>query len=364
MPELEHAPRASAHAEFAAATWAALWLLQSPFPPGLPVTFHSDNMDVVQTAQGGTVAEPMRQARALLDGICKILRLKRNFTWEHVHGHQADPLNEMVDTVARLYSLGLLPPPSLPPHLDLLREQEHSLAWLWLECLPQQQRALFPPAHDVILEGPGPSRVTLRDLLPEGQAAHATPMPLDPRLNLRLATANILSLTPASRLSKRARLTGVAVKGRLHQLALSFQQASLDFIGMQETRVTASGSGKRLVPPYAVFLSTSQPTTHAGGCALWVNISRPIIPNAEGVPTYPLMVKSIRIMHQSPRILAATLSQMGIRFNVLVAHAHHSGKPNSEQLEWWHLLRHVHDHVLPQPVRTIVLIDANAALGE
>ena len=76
------------------------------------------------------------------------------------------------------------------------------------------------------------------------------------------------------------------------------------------------------------------------------------------------MVKSIRIVHQSPRILAATFSQMGIRFNVLVAHAHHSGRPASEQLEWWHLLRHVHDHVLPQPVRTLVLIDANAALGE
>ena len=116
MPELEHSTRISAKAEFAAATWAALWLLQAPFPPGLPITFHSDNMDVVSTAQGGTVAEPLRQSRALLDGVCKILRLTRNFSWVHVHGHQADPLNEMVDTVARLYSLGLLPPlsPSAP----------------------------------------------------------------------------------------------------------------------------------------------------------------------------------------------------------------------------------------------------------
>eukprot|EP00959_Pyramimonas_sp_CCMP1952_P143809 3010836-Pyramimonas_sp.AAC.1 len=62
-------------------------------------------MDVVSTAQGGTVAEPLIEHKSRLDSLCKVLGRKRRFTWQHVHGHKADPLNEMVDTVARLYSL-------------------------------------------------------------------------------------------------------------------------------------------------------------------------------------------------------------------------------------------------------------------
>eukprot|EP00959_Pyramimonas_sp_CCMP1952_P384005 8047899-Pyramimonas_sp.AAC.1 len=65
------ATRVSAKAEFDAATWAALWALQSPFPPAVPLTFHSDNMDVVATAQGGTVAEPLMEHRSRLDSLCK-----------------------------------------------------------------------------------------------------------------------------------------------------------------------------------------------------------------------------------------------------------------------------------------------------
>ena len=76
IPELAGHPLKSACAEFTAAQWAALWLLQAPLDVNISIDIFSDNMDVVTTSQGGTVDYPLVQERSLLDSLSKVLASK------------------------------------------------------------------------------------------------------------------------------------------------------------------------------------------------------------------------------------------------------------------------------------------------
>ena len=49
----------SPRAEFAAAHWAAIWLFQANIGNNVRIELFSGNMDVVSTADGGTVAGPL-----------------------------------------------------------------------------------------------------------------------------------------------------------------------------------------------------------------------------------------------------------------------------------------------------------------
>ena len=103
--------------------------------------------------------------------------------------------------------------------------------------------------------------------------------------SLTLASANLLSLAPASKISERSRLTGVAIKGRLRQLASAFQRAPLAIISMQETGVSEHGAGKRRIPLYLAILSEPQVPSREGGCALRLRAGAPIFLNSKGVPS-------------------------------------------------------------------------------
>ena len=95
----------SAPAEFSAALWFVCWLLQSPEHVRCkPFTVYTDNVMVVKAANFGSTFPYCGDLPVLLDGLIKLARVTTQVTWKHVHGHSADPLNELADTLATLAS--------------------------------------------------------------------------------------------------------------------------------------------------------------------------------------------------------------------------------------------------------------------
>eukprot|EP00959_Pyramimonas_sp_CCMP1952_P026957 565999-Pyramimonas_sp.AAC.1 len=100
----------SGAAEFQAALWLVLWLLQAEQRfRDLPIEVFTDNILVVATAAGGTRYGSCGEFPRIFDGTLKLLRQNTRLVWKHVLGHNANPLNELADTIARLASMGIAP---------------------------------------------------------------------------------------------------------------------------------------------------------------------------------------------------------------------------------------------------------------
>eukprot|EP00959_Pyramimonas_sp_CCMP1952_P331543 6942658-Pyramimonas_sp.AAC.1 len=95
----------SSPAELHAALEFVCWLLQAPsIYRSRRITARSNNMMVVETAAGCVLCRSCGPLPILLDSLVKLARVRTVITWLHVPGHAAYPMNELVDTIARLVS--------------------------------------------------------------------------------------------------------------------------------------------------------------------------------------------------------------------------------------------------------------------
>ena len=145
------------------------------------------------------------------------------------------------------------------------------------------------------------------------QAAPQASASQDVRLQLRVATANVLSLGPEGH--KAAAAAGLVETGRTAQLQDSFASQGIQMCGLQETR-TKDDAVVQLSRYYAVNSAcTSQ---GHNGCALWVATGSPF--EMDGAP-HMLRPASVSVVFSYPTALLVAMCIGPVRIHVLVAHA-------------------------------------------
>ena len=102
-------------------------------------------------------------------------RSASTFDAAHVAGHNADPWNELADTLATLVAMELFVfQPFLPSSWRESLPSRHDLAWAWLDLVVDPyERSQYPPTGGVNLPPPQAPRLRLACLTPPGDLHHS-----------------------------------------------------------------------------------------------------------------------------------------------------------------------------------------------
>ena len=230
-------------------------------------------------------------------------------------------------------------------------ESSSAAHWLWLLEAADQGDPAFPPI------GEGFMKVNASAPFCTPPVGDQHPMPLSRRsksgaraatsLNLRCATANVLTLHP----TKTA--AGSGISARMESLVRSFDHEQVHIVGIQETR--SQLHGHTTCEGYHV-LSSSASKKGVGGVQLWI---RACWNTSQG----PLRIDACNL-----HILAATTQRMAVRLckddlRLVVIVAHAPACPTfDEATAFWSAM----SAMIPSALRSwplIALIDANARVG-
>ena len=263
-------------AELSAAIAALAYLVEAQWlPQGSLVKVHADNALVLGAIWGSTQFRSNGPWAKLLHLLSLKVRLRFELVAQHVRAHTGHPWNEMADVLA-----GTPSGESVPWTLDLAALSADTLAAAanaaTIALLPSGAGPPLGPAGLVISCPDTPALSP--QLAMSAQAAPQASASQDVRLQLRIATANVLSLGPEGH--KAAAAAGLVETGRTAQLQDSFASQGIQMCGLQETR-TKDDSAVQLSRYYAVNSAcTSQ---GHNGCALWVATDTPFV--IDGAPT-------------------------------------------------------------------------------
>ena len=197
-------------------------------------------------AAEATSASPTALSEAAL-AIHDLLWLQHRLpAFGHIKSHEGHPLNELVDSVAKLAAK--MPGPSSVPLELHWASEEKVLPWLWAAAgihhsVPRPDEA--GKLHDST-SCPESTRPSLNDVLPT-----VKPGPVED-LQLRLRAATYNAMTAASQVQRES-------------FAHQFLNGGLHVVGIQETRVAESG--RKRVGAYYVLSSSA--TKGEGGCQVW-----------------------------------------------------------------------------------------------
>ena len=344
----EHAAMANA------LIWAvhmSTWHLQR-FPTQ-PVTFHFhfDAMNTGYQAAGWWRAHEYKEWQALFRSLAHILEHRhgaRQLTWQHVRAHAQHPWNEMVDRFAKFASMNpgrvgdceswhrwLNDPPML-----------NALQWIWYLELMRANVPTAAPMHGLLLVHPLQA--------PTSAAEPLTPPPapevdvLEFKINLKLATANVLTLS-ADPASKSTSIT------RQQILMRQFHEAGCHVIGLQETRHRHL---QDLANPY--YHVVGAPATHTGhdGVQLWIS---KVLPFCDG--GLPIHSNHIQIVAAHATYLIVKVNTAAWRCIFVTARAPHSGHGLRISEEFWHCVsKHIRQLSCDWPI--FFLGDTNGHLGD
>ena len=176
-----------------------------------------------------------------------MLEFATQVTYSHVKAHAGEPWNEAADSIASRTRTGDLLPSSFPASLlgDLA-----DCEWLWLACQAMVGNPSFPQLAgkqlcvglpSPALDQQGRTRAFVRHGIRLAQQQTRA------QLQLKLASANVLTLAPGSRLRKRLQKCGVGVAlglnvtARAEFLRAEFERLEYVAIGLQETRLALNG---------------------------------------------------------------------------------------------------------------------------
>ncbi|CAE7865484.1 unnamed protein product [Symbiodinium microadriaticum] len=257
--------------------------------------------------------------------------------FRHIKSHEGHPLNELVDSVAKLSAKQTAQP--VPAEL-YWASQEHALAWLWAAAglhlsLPRPNEAGSVCDSAPIVGAPG---LALSDVLPSARL----PQKETAHFHIRAATYN--AMTAASQIQKES-------------FARQFQQAGLHAIGLQETRVAESGRKK--VGAYHVFSSSA--LNGEGGCQVWLAANLQLGTSDSGPVFWE--PSSFSILLAEPQIMLVLARACGCSFAFLVGHAPVNKASVHTKEQWWQALSSAVKRVPPRAT-LILCLDANARLAK
>ena len=288
-------------------------------------------------AAEATSASPTALSEAAL-AIHHLLWLQHRLpAFGHIKSHEGHPLNELVDSVAKLAAKmpGLSPVPS---ELHWASE-EKALPWLWAAAgihhsvpRPDVTGKLYDsaPCHKT-------TRPALSDVLPS-----VKPDPVeDLQLKLRAATYN--AMTAASQVQRES-------------FAHQFRNGGLHVVGIQETRVAENG--RKRIGAYHVLSSSA--TKGEGGCQVWFATNLQVGRGPSG-PVY-WEPSSLSILVAEPQLMLVTAKAGGSAFAILVGHAPVNKAPAHIKEQWWQTLSSTVRRVPPRAT-LIMCLDANARLA-
>ena len=300
----------------------------------VPTLIAYDNLAAGQIASGQAVAQ---EQTALTAAACSLFHLlqsaQREPAFLHVRSHEGNPLNEFVDTTAKLAAKGQTH--GILPHTLHDAVQDEVLPWLWMALglhpsFPQLSESGV--LLDRVTGHPGPA---LSDMLPH----HSVSGQL--HLQLRAVSYNCLS---AATIAQREALSS------------QFLKRGASIVGLQESRGT--GPARQHSRDYHIFASDS----HLGqdGCQLWFVRHQAVGWIAETPVHWDPSGFSVVMREPSILVVLARLGSM--RVGVICAHAPTSKSPVKDRKAWWNKLDRAFK-MLPVNCVPLMLIDANAQMA-
>ena len=266
----------------------------------------------------------------------------------HLHSHTGNEWNDVADHVANLASMGLLPPPVLPPEWAAFLLSP-VFRWIWMLPAPATFHGL-PDVGDVIL---GLASKAVEVGVPAPCPSPTRP-PSDVVIGLRCASFNACTLGDDVQ-SKGGGLYQASVQSLLQAQC---KERAVHIFGIQETRLpTASVYA---VADFLVFNSAAEAGNY--GCALWLAKSSVCSSDGQALPGIEL--RHCTVLMAEPRLLIVRVKAHAIAWLCVVAHAPHSGRPLAERTAWWSRLEEVYCSLHQQAEIPIVCIDSNARVGK
>lgn len=350
LPGRPCAHRAELHGIVLGCQWLnhVLRVQQILYDQAPEIRFYFDATSAGYKAFGQWGGESFKDLVGNLRSTCYYLeaRFQVSIKYSHVRGHSNDPGNEAADTIAKLPSQDVSTQSAWVSYFDIADPDE--LHWLWalwkVEWLPFWQGS--------ILHLPSKAKTTPT---PEtfGIIAQPTTQPDRDRpvvdLHCSLATANVLTLLPAKKLTE----TGLQGRARSEALQRSFHDAGYQIVGVQETRLRKEVRIEQ--EHYFVFSAVATPRG-TFGMQLWFSKHLDL-----GAGCF-FKRDHFKIIARDPRYLIVKVAAPFLRAIVIAAHAPTSQAKDEVVANWWFDLH----GAIPAKYRQwsrIALLDANARVG-
>ena len=270
----------------------------------------------------------------------------RHIYHAHVRAHKGILLNEVVDTAAKAARSQMPIAPDRGKLSELVHRLPnlHQLWWVFCSHAYQQQLPKFDRTANELRWSPTANQATQVTGIQQGiQFGHAEHQAQPVTCNLRCASYNVLSLMdpappPLNRETGRARLLREQANAK-----------AIHLLGLQECRspqgTIRSSSHLRLCSG-----ATEQGTL---GVELWISLRVPVDQQQ------PFDARDFAVAFADPQCLIVKYTGVFGHLLIIVAHAPHSGHPESVRAQWWGKLgEQIDKH--QQDAIPLILIDANA----
>ena len=327
--------------------FAALW--RATLNCNLPTVFRSDSKLTCGQATGSIGAAEIDLSYSLLRGIFQFLETAmdtNDLIVEHIYGHNNDPWNEAVDTLAkneaqRSYFL---------PRIEVdLTKWGAVIPFLWMIV---GERFGCPTFCGEGFDVHAPDRPDC--LIPGDQLA-----PADTPLSAAVASSVSSIDFRISFASGNVSTLGVGARGlagKLDYLKDQFKSFHLNFLGVQEAR-TKEGT----LSAQDILRFCSGADSKNLGVELWCNLAQPFA-FGNNQPHF-FQASDFVVLHRDPRRLLVVVQNALWHAHILVGHAPHSGYALAERATWWDETAAIVDSHNVEQRPLFVLIDANASPG-
>jgi len=322
-------------AETEALFWAGMWRLSRN--NNVPTVFVTDSRLTGDQAAGrcgsSTRDAPFLNLRSVFQALHGGLP-HGHLAVQHVRSHTGDPLNELVDWLAKreAHTSQLLPRQTVN-----MQSFCHILRHLWIVTDQAQDLPCLSPAGLEVAPIDLPVHQGLSSNQVKSEMSNVT-------FNLSCGTANVRTFYRGEQ----------GHPGKLHYVREQFQAHGIHFLGLQETRTDEGSSCNGQV--YRIASGSDHGQL---GVEVWVNLKQPF---THGDSTQCFKRSDFVAVSRSPRHLLVHVLNDHIDIWLLCAHAPHSGAPQEIREHWWQQLSQLvctyvtNEHVL-------VMIDANARTG-
>ena len=345
-------------AELVGIIWALGWALQDSTCS--VVHFHYDNLAAGQGVFGlwnPPKGEPY--ARLVKSATClrQVLACQVECHGHHIKAHSGAPWNELADAIAKAVSKGVILSVDLPRCLP--RFLHHAMIeHAWTEAAPTEPNDIRSCVEwPSVFRREGPPNPLLVDTF-WNQTVHdsqATGQAKDLTVNLRIATANVLTLDVGPQSQQRS---GKLALGRIGFLKTQLQPLQLHFVGLQEAR--SAGQVTRHSKDWWIFQSgCTDQGTH--GVEIWASRTTPY--GMDG--NKPLFFHSphFTVLAFHVRYLLIELCAPALQAHLLCLHSPFAKSSSMSPQQFWTCLDSTLSRRRNQHWPLIVMGDFNARIG-
>ena len=257
----------------------------------------------------------------------------------HVHAHEGNPFNELVDSIASKVRKGWRP--AITPHLCSGLVLAHPCRdWAWLFFVSSD---VVPALPDLLTNPPCSPRRYAGDTRLDNPPQNETEAAFHGQLNV--ATANVATMEYGC--------DGVSFSHKCRYLMSAFQQAAFDVVAIQESR--ARHSETRVDGSYIRLISAAQ--QGHGGVELW--FSKHGFWSSHDIVLSP---EDFVVWHNDARMIFADLHWGTCVLTFCVAYAPQSGQADDAIQQWWAHLSKLFERI-PNDRPVFFMGDLNSHVG-